>query len=136
MEADRHDGESKSLKVHMFSFGFKHGTPLDAGLLFDVRFLPNPYWQEDLRAQSGLQPEVSTYVIDSSEGKQFLQALLPLLDCVMNQSAAGGKDELRIGIGCTGGRHRSVAVVEYLAGHLRQNSGWRLQVQHRDINKD
>jgi RNase adapter protein RapZ len=136
VETDGGDRQSKSLHVHLFSFGFKHGTPLDAQLLFDVRFLPNPYWQEDLRAKSGLQQEVSAYVIDSGEGKQFLQALLPLLDCVMKQSAASGKEEIRIGIGCTGGRHRSVAVVEYLAGHFEANSGWQLQVQHRHIDKD
>lgn len=130
------DLQSKSLNVHVFSFGFKHGAPLDAQLLFDVRFLPNPYWQEDLRAKSGLQPDVSAYVIDRGEAKQFLQALVPLLDCVMKQSAACGKEEIRIGIGCTGGRHRSVAVVEYLAAHLELDSGWQLRVRHRDIDKN
>lgn len=136
MRSNGHDRQSKSLNVIIFSFGFKHGTPIDAQLLVDVRFLPNPYWQDDLRAKSGLQPEVSDYVVDSSEGKQFLQALIPLLGCIMEQSAASGKGAIRIGVGCTGGRHRSVAVVEYLARNLERNSGWQLQVQHRNIDRD
>jgi len=120
----------------MFSFGFKHGPARDAQLLFDVRFLPNPYWEEELRPKSGLQPEVSAYVIDSAEGQDFLAVLKPLLDCIMKQSAAGGKEEIRVGIGCTGGRHRSVAVVEYLADYLRRNPDHQIQVEHRDIGRD
>jgi len=138
INVERHDRErrSKSLNVELFSFGFKHGTPADAQLLFDVRFLPNPYWQEELRAKSGLLPEVSAYVIDSGGGQEFLALLKPLLDCVLQQSAASGKEQIRIGIGCTGGRHRSVAVVEYLAAWLEQNEQVQIQAVHRDIGKD
>lgn len=85
---------------------------------------------------SGLQPEVSAYVLDSDQGREFLAALTPLLFCTARQSAAAGKEELRIGIGCTGGRHRSVAVAEFLATALRRESGWEVQVRHRDIDKD
>ena len=136
MERHDQDRQSKSLNIQLFSFGFKHGTPDDAHLLFDVRFLPNPYWQEELRAKSGLQPEVSAYVVDSGAAQEFLKLLLPLLECIIKQSAASGKEEIRIGIGCTGGRHRSVAVVEYLAVTLEPAANTQLQVAHRDIAKD
>lgn len=136
MERDDQDPQSGMLNILIFSFGFKHGPALDAQLLFDVRFLPNPYWEEELRPKSGLQPEVSAYVIDSAEGQEFLDALRPLLDCIMKQTAAGEKEEIRVGIGCTGGRHRSVAVVEYLADHLRRNPDHLVRVVHRDIGRD
>lgn len=126
----------KPLKILIFSFGFKNGTPIDANQLLDVRFLPNPYWQQELRPKSGLQPEVSDYVVDSDQGKEFLGALIPLLLCIARQYGASAREELRIGIGCTGGRHRSVAVVEFLAAELRRDADWQVQVDHRDIDKD
>ena len=91
MEAERVEKEvgSESLKVYIFSFGFKHGVPVDANLLFDVRFLPNPYWQEHLRPKSGLELEVSGFVIDSDEGKEFLSLLKPLLLSIAVQTATG-----------------------------------------------
>ena len=137
MNAEGADKEvsSKSLRVSIFSFGFKHGVPADANLLFDVRFLPNPYWQEELRPKSGLEREVSGYVVDSVEGKEFLQLLKPLLLSIATQTARNRK-ELRIGIGCTGGRHRSVAVVEALAQALGQESLFEVLASHRDIAKD
>lgn len=128
--------ESDPLKISIFSFGFKHGAPVDTNLLFDVRFLPNPYWQEKLRPRSGRQPAVSAYVVDSEQGREFLALLKPLLLCIAKQSVAAGKKELRIGIGCTGGRHRSVAVVESLGRTLRRESNWQLQVFHRDIDRE
>ena len=136
MDAEKADKEvnSESLRVSFFSFGFKHGVPVDANLLFDVRFLPNPYWQEELRPKSGLEREVSTYVIDSEEGKEFLQLLKPLLLSIATQTARNRK-ELRIGVGCTGGRHRSVAVVEALAQALAPNSLFEVLSSHRDIDK-
>ncbi len=127
--------DSKSLKILIFSFGFKHGVPVDANLLFDVRFLPNPYWEENLRPKSGLQEEVSGYVIGSDQGREFLRLLEPLLVCVA-AGMAGHKKELRIGIGCTGGRHRSVAVVEALATLLATESQFQIQPFHRDIDKN
>lgn len=128
--------QAQPLKIIIFSFGFKNGAPVDANQLFDVRFLPNPYWQQELRPKSGLQPEVSAYVLDSKQGQEFLAALEPLLLCTARQSEAAGRQELRIGIGCTGGRHRSVAVVEFLAARLRRDYDWQVQTQHRDIDKD
>lgn len=126
--------ELASLRILLFSFGFKHGVPVDANLLFDVRFLPNPYWQEDLRSKSGLQDEVSSYVVDSDQGREFLSLLEPLL---LNIAAGmDGKRDLRIGVGCTGGRHRSVAVVESLARKLSTGSDFLVRAFHRDIHKD
>jgi UPF0042 nucleotide-binding protein len=137
MDAERVEKEvgSESLKVYIFSFGFKHGVPVDANLLFDVRFLPNPYWQEHLRPKSGLELEVSGFVIDSDEGKEFLSLLKPLLLSIAAQTASNRK-ELRIGIGCTGGRHRSVAVVEALALEFGQDPQFEVLSSHRDIGKD
>ena len=123
------------LSVILFSFGFKHGVPVDANLLFDVRFLPNPYWQKELRPQSGMDAPVSEFVIESDSGREFLELLHPLIRVVSARSVAD-KKELRVGIGCTGGRHRSVAVVEALAKLLSQDAGIKLQIHHRDIGRD
>ena len=126
---------SQSLTVAIFSFGFKHGVPVDANMLFDVRFLPNPYWQESLRPKSGLEQDVSAYVVDSDAGKEFLNLLVPLLQTVARGMAQNRK-ELRIGVGCTGGRHRSVAVVEALTERLSADSFIQVQQFHRDIDKN
>jgi UPF0042 nucleotide-binding protein len=128
--------QDQQLNIIVYSFGFKNGTPVDANLLIDVRFLPNPYWQQQLRPKSGLQPEVSAYVLESDQGQEFLAVLTPLLLCTARQSAAAGKQELRVAVGCTGGRHRSVAVVEFLAATLRRDADWQVLTQHRDIEKD
>ena len=122
-------------QITIFSFGFKHGLPLEANMLFDVRFLPNPYWQEELRPMSGRDRAVSDYVIGSPEGSRFLELLRPLLDFVVEQ-AAGTKKEFRIAIGCTGGRHRSVAVAEALKGTIPENQAFELEVFHRDIDRN
>ena len=134
-ESNANQTDSSALRIFLFSFGFKHGVPVDANLLFDIRFLPNPYWQEDLRPKSGLEKEVSTYVVDSDQGREFLQLLVPLLLSVADGMAQTGR-ELRIGIGCTGGRHRSVAVVEALAERLGTVSRFNIQPFHRDIDKN
>ncbi|MEJ2136187.1 MAG: RNase adapter RapZ [Desulfofustis sp.] len=134
-ESNASQTESRALRIFLFSFGFKHGVPVDANLLFDIRFLPNPYWQEDLRPKSGLEKVVSTYVVDSAQGSKFLQLLVPLLFSVAEGMAQTGR-ELRIGIGCTGGRHRSVAVVEALAEKLGTDNRFKVQPFHRDIDKN
>ena len=134
LERAEKEVSQESLKVYIFSFGFKHGVPVDANILFDVRFLPNPYWQEDLRPKSGLQPDVSGFVIDSDEGKEFLSLLKPLLLSIATQTARNRK-ELRLGIGCTGGRHRSVAVVEALALEFDKDPHFEVLTCHRDIDK-
>ena len=123
------------LKLIVFSFGFKHGVPVDASILLDVRFLPNPYWEDHLRHLSGREPEVASFVVDSEQGAQFFYLLEPLLSFIADQLQAAGKRELRIGIGCTGGRHRSVAVVEALGSIFRERADLELAIFHRDIDK-
>lgn len=128
--------DSGVLSITLFSFGFKHGVPVDASFLFDVRFLPNPYWEEELRHLSGREPEISSFVVDSESGTQFFELLKPLLVFIAEQHVqAGGKRELRIGIGCTGGRHRSVSVVEALGRILSERLNREVVVFHRDIDK-
>ncbi len=119
--------------VTLFSFGYKHGVP-EADLVWDVRFLPNPYWVTELRERSGLEEDVAAYALDNETGRDFFTLLEPLLLFLVRQHAGGKRSLLRIGIGCTGGRHRSVAVVEYLKNFL-DRSGCNLNVFHRDIEK-
>lgn len=126
-----------SFTLVLFSFGFKHGVPVDAQLLFDVRFLPNPYWEEELRQMSGHDEAVSAYVVGSRAGQEFLALLKPLLGFVIQESRGALKTELRVGLGCTGGRHRSVAIVESLGVDLPRTLQQELQLSvfHRDIDK-
>ncbi len=123
------------LRLVLFSFGFKYGPPVDINLLLDVRFLPNPYWVEELRPKTGLLPEVGAYVLESEAGARFLELLLPALRCALEESLATGKRNVRFAIGCTGGRHRSVALVERLAGLLAM-PGVEITAFHRDIERD
>jgi len=128
-------GVVEQFDVLLFSFGFKYGTPEDANMLFDVRFLPNPYWEEDMRQLTGRDDTVAAYVLESPEGRQFLTRVLPLLEFVIRCNCRAGKMPMHIGIGCTGGHHRSVAVVEKL-GSLLQDETLLLRVCHRDIDKE
>ncbi len=123
------------LRVVLFSFGFKYGTPVDANMLWDVRFLPNPYWVEELRPDTGQSPTVSDYVLESKEGLAFMEQLLPVCKTVIDLSCNAKKKSLHIGIGCTGGRHRSVAVTEKIGSFLT-GSDIHLSLFHRDIEKD
>ena len=109
----------RAIVVNVMSFGFKYGMPLDADLVFDVRFLPNPYYVEKLRPLSGMDDEVQEYVLRSDVAQRFLEKLTGMIDFLLPQYAAEGRYALTIGIGCTGGRHRSVAVASALAGHLK-----------------
>ena len=120
------------LQVSVESFGFKHGLPLDADIVMDVRFLPNPHWEEGLRALTGLDVEVRDFVLDREECSSFVQGLVGLLETVLPHYAAEGKSYLTIAIGCTGGHHRSVAVAEEIGRRLRL-SGQPVRVSHRDI---
>ncbi|MFM8601246.1 MAG: RNase adapter RapZ [Actinomycetota bacterium] len=122
-----------SLQVTVMSFGFKHGVPIDVDTVFDVRFLPNPHWDEALRPLTGLDPAVSGYVLGEDLAGAFLDRVTSLLDLVLPAYVAEGRSYLTIGVGCTGGRHRSVAVVEALAGHLR-GTGYSPRVSHRDLS--
>jgi UPF0042 nucleotide-binding protein len=124
----------EGMATSVVSFGFKHGLPLDVDLVLDCRFLPNPHWVEHLRALTGLDPEVRSYVIDRPEAEEFLSRLDDLLGFLLPAYAREGKAYLSIAIGCTGGRHRSVAVAEELARRIRRR-GFDPSVHHRDIHR-
>ncbi|MDR3630176.1 MAG: RNase adapter RapZ [Desulfocapsaceae bacterium] len=128
-------GSTSPLHVILFSFGFKFGIPEDVNLLWDVRFLPNPYWVEALRARTGQEPDVADYAVGGSVGQEFLRLVEPLLIFLVEKNIQAGKDELRLAVGCTGGKHRSVAVVEAL-GLILGRQSVELTVFHRDIEKE
>ena len=117
------------------SFGYKYGIPIDADLLFDVRFLPNPHYDLRLRSLTGLDEEVSSFVLQSPGTSEYLERLFPLLDFLFPRYAAEGKAHLTIGIGCTGGRHRSVAIAQ-LIGERYEKQGYYTVVRHRDLTRD
>lgn len=121
----------------VFSFGFKYGVPEDATMVLDVRFLPNPYWEEGMRHLTGCNSEVAAYVLKSESGREYLERLAPMLQFLIKQNRQAGKPGMRVGIGCTGGHHRSVAVVEKLGMLLQdENTDIDLHVFHRDIDKE
>ena len=122
------------MQVSVESFGFKHGLPLDADIVMDVRFLPNPYWDEQLRPLTGHDPAVRDYVIERAQTSQFLDLFDDMLRSVVPGYQAEGRSYLTIAIGCTGGRHRSVAIVEELAGRLRAR-GLAVRTSHRDVSR-
>jgi UPF0042 nucleotide-binding protein len=120
------------MRVDVSSFGFKRGTPRVVDLMFDVRFLPNPYWIPELRSLTGLDESVREYVFQHDEAGEFLAKTTDMLDFLLPHYEAEGKSYLTIAIGCTGGRHRSVALTEAIAKHLRA-SGVETSVHHRDV---
>lgn len=124
----------KRFTVTVTAFGYKYGLPLDADLVFDVRFLPNPYYVSELRPLSGLDEGVARFVLDRDETREFMDRLTALLDFVMPLYAEEGRYTLHIAIGCTGGRHRSVAVADALARRLSEKSG-NVTAAFRDIEK-
>jgi len=117
------------------SFGYKYGIPIDADLLFDVRFLPNPHYDLRLRPLTGLDAEVRDFVLASPDTGEYLEHLLGLLDFLFPRYAAEGKAHLTIGVGCTGGRHRSVAIAQ-LIGDRYEKQGYYTIVRHRDLARD
>ncbi len=121
------------METAVISFGFKNGLPLDADLVFDARFLPNPHWIDALRPHSGLDDDVRDYVMSSPEAVEFLQKIGDLVAFLLPFYAREGKSYVSIAIGCTGGRHRSVVLVEELAEKLR-GQGFSPEVHHRDVN--
>jgi UPF0042 nucleotide-binding protein len=123
------------LAVTITSFGFKHGPARDADLLFDVRFLPNPHYEVDLRPLTGFDTRVVEHVARDGRLQEFYERLEPLLDYLVPQYVAEGKAHLVIAIGCTGGRHRSVAIAEHLAGVMRGRDDSFVEVQHRDVER-
>jgi UPF0042 nucleotide-binding protein len=128
-------GQLGRLAVTFLTYGYKHGSPRDADLLFDVRFLPNPHYEEQLRDLTGLDPEVVDYVESSDGLADFYSHLTPLLDYLLPSYVREGKSHLTIGIGCTGGRHRSVVIAEHLARVYSERGGYLVDVVHRDIDK-
>ena len=116
------------------SFGFKHGVPRDADLMFDVRCLPNPFYIPELKHLTGLDKDVRDYVLESEETTEFLKRLLSMLDFSVPLYLKEGKSELVVGIGCTGGKHRSVTIAMQLNDHFREK-GYRCVIQHRDIDR-
>ena len=128
-------GRPGRLAVTFMTFGFKHGTPRDADLTFDVRFLPNPHYEADLREQTGLDADVIHYVENSDGIGEFYARLTPLLDYLLPNYEQEGKAHLTVAIGCTGGRHRSVVIAEHLAREYAARDDYMVEVVHRDVEK-
>jgi RNase adapter protein RapZ len=124
------------LALTILTFGFKHGPPRDADIVLDVRFLPNPHYREDLRPLTGLDRRVVEHVEAGALAGDFYARLLPLLDFLLPAYIAEGKTHLTIGIGCTGGRHRSLTVAQRIADHLADHEEISLRVVHRDVEPD
>jgi len=127
-------GEIRATVVNLVSFGFRYGTPRSVEQLFDVRFLPNPFFEERLRERSGHDPEVADYVLKSPLGTALFERLCDLCNFLVPLYDQEGKAYVTIGVGCTGGRHRSVAVVEALAESIR-STGREVNVEHRDVER-
>ncbi|MEX0592749.1 MAG: RNase adapter RapZ [Nitriliruptoraceae bacterium] len=122
-----------ALRVDVLSFGFKHGAPRDADLQFDVRFLPNPHWVEELRGLTGRDEAVRDYVLSQPDTAPFIAACQQLLDVVMPGYVKEGKRYLTIAVGCTGGKHRSVTISEEIGAYLRSTTDLPVAVRHRDL---
>ncbi|MDO5029107.1 MAG: RNase adapter RapZ [Corynebacterium sp.] len=136
LEHQLSDSTNKIQQVTIESFGFKHGAPRDADMLFDVRFLPNPYWVPELRAGRGTNKAVADYVLQQPEAEGFLDNVTNLIELVLPGYRREGKSFMTIAVGCTGGHHRSVAMSEALAKKLEGVSGIDVHVVHRDIDRN
>jgi UPF0042 nucleotide-binding protein len=132
------DEEFKSLFVTILSFGFKYGIPEDADIVMDVRFLPNPYYVEGLRPKTGNDVEIQQYVMQFPQAKEFLDKLEDLIAFLLPNYITEGKNQLVIGIGCTGGKHRSVTLANEIYKRMNRQEGrdYGLKIEHRDIEKD
>lgn len=129
------DSETGELfRIELVSFGFKHGLPIDADIAMDVRFLPNPYYIPELREKTGVDQEVYDYVMQQSETEEFFNRFMALLAVNLPGYKREGKSNVNIAIGCTGGHHRSVALVERVAQQLRSD-GYNVNISHRDKDK-
>lgn len=124
-----------TITVSLVSFGYKYGIPLDADLVFDVRFLPNPHYHESLRPLPGISEEVRQFVLGQDATKEFMTRLTQMMDYLLPQFVAEGKAHLTVAMGCTGGKHRSVVLVDELAAHMLAK-GYRVSVRHRDVGKE
>lgn len=128
--------EYKNLYISVLSFGFKYGIPNDADLVFDVRFLPNPYYIEELRRHTGKEKAVRDYVMEGGIGAEFLDRLTGLLEFLLPKYEREGKQQLVIAIGCTGGRHRSVAIACDIFSRLLRRGTYTVRLEHRDAERD
>ncbi len=126
--------DQQLMEVHVFSFGFKHGLPVEADIMIDVRFLPNPFYDPEMRELTGLDEKVSSFVLGQPQTERFWSAWCALLDAVMPGYIAEGKPQLSIAIGCTGGQHRSVAIAEATARYLSERD-YRVTISHRELSR-
>jgi UPF0042 nucleotide-binding protein len=129
-------GGQRRMITRIVSFGFKYGTPVDADVILDVRFLPNPFFIDDLRPMSGRDAPVRDYVLEKEDALEFLTKAVNLLEFLVVRSERDGKAYLTVGLGCTGGRHRSVALSEEIAKRMSASTGMPIDVVHRDIDRD
>ncbi|MDD3369322.1 MAG: RNase adapter RapZ [Lachnospiraceae bacterium] len=125
--------EYNSLMISVMSFGFKNGIPADADLVFDVRFLPNPFYIDELKHKTGLDKEVQDYVMGFEEAETFLQKIVDLMQFLIPNYIKEGKNQLIVGIGCTGGKHRSVTLAGELYKRLKDQGGYGMKLYHRDV---
>ena len=124
-----------SLMINVISFGFKHGIPQDADLVFDVRFLPNPFYIDEMKPKTGLDKEVHDYVMSFQEAHQFLDKLTDMITFLIPNYVKEGKNQLVVAIGCTGGKHRSVTLANKLFESLSLQNDYGIRIEHRDIGK-
>lgn len=134
-EIFRQNQEFKNMMVTVLSFGFKNGIPSDADLVFDVRFLPNPYYVDDLKTKTGNDREVQEYVMNCHQAGEFLDKLSDMVQFLIPNYVAEGKNQLVVAIGCTGGKHRSVTIANKLYEILKENREYKVKIEHRDIEK-
>lgn len=127
--------EYKNIIINILSFGFKYGVPIDVDLIFDVRFMPNPYYVEELKHKTGNDQEVRDYVMNSEVSKEFLAKLFDMIKFLIPNYIAEGKNQLVIGIGCTGGKHRSVTTARLLYDELKGNEQYGIKLSHRDVER-
>jgi len=128
-------GEVRQMRITVIAFGFKYGVPLDADLVFDVRFLPNPYYEPDLRPLTGNDAAVANYLEAIPDTQGFIDRLVPLIDFLVPRYRAEGKSQVTIGIGCTGGRHRSIYLAHRLAAHLGNEAETPVSIVERDLGR-
>lgn len=128
--------EYKNLYVTILSFGFKYGIPSDADLVFDVRFLPNPYYIEELKEKTGQDKAVQQYVMDNDKASVFLEKVTDLLEFLLPNYILEGKNQLVIAVGCTGGKHRSVTLANAIYEKMKEKEDYGFRIEHRDITKD
>ncbi len=127
--------EYNSLMVTILSFGFKHGIPADADLVFDVRFLPNPFYIDELKYKTGNDKEVQDYVMGFLEASVFIDKLADMVEFLIPNYIKEGKYQLVIGIGCTGGKHRSVTLANHLYMRMKNKGSYGLKIDHRDVGQ-